>query len=280
MNLKMHVERVPLDKLTISKWNPRIESIPTEEKLKEFAKNIKKISVLSPIIVNKKYEILAGGLRWRAMQLAGFKEAEVLVYDTEAIAKELGESVDMVEAIIAISSDLYKFELRTSEKGGVLERVRGLGTYNLADIAEKLGCSVDTLWRWYQAAGVPLELKKGLEPQYKKLSSRKKLKVREIVKSIPEEHHAQLLNLAQKATLRELENVAKDINVGAPIDFEWRTKHAAEDTELVQYRIPKVVMAQFRSLCKKYDKDPYQMFVEAIKYFIQEENFKKLLEQL
>jgi ParB/RepB/Spo0J family partition protein len=277
--MRISLERVPLDKLRISKWNPRIESVPTEEKLQEFAKNIKKISLLSPIIVNKNYEILSGGLRWRALKLAGIQETEVLVYDTEEIAKDIGESVDMVEAIIAISSDLYKYELRTSEKGSILERVRGLGSYNLKDIAEKLGCSEDTVFRWWQAAGIPTGLKKGLEPRYKKLPVRKKLKVRQIIESLPEDAHPEALNLAEKATLRELENAAKDIHVGAPVDFEWRAEYAKEETELVQYRIPKVVLAQFRSLCKIYNKDPYQVFVEAIKYFSTEEHFKILVGQ-
>jgi len=277
--MRISLERVPLDKLRVSKWNPRIESVPTEEKLQEFARNIKKISLLSPIIVNKNYEILSGGLRWRALKLAGVQETEVLVYDTEEIAKDIGESVDMVEAIIAISSDLYKYELRTSEKGSILERVRGLGTYNLKDIAEKLGCSEDTVFRWWQAAGIPTGLKKGLEPRYKKLPVRKKLKVRQIIESLPEDAHAEALNLAEKATLRELENAAKDIHAGAPVDFEWRAEYAKEETELVQYRIPKVVLAQFRSLCKIYNKDPYQVFVEAIKYFSIEEHFKILVGQ-
>jgi len=277
--MRISLERVPLDKLRVSKWNPRIESVPTEEKLQEFARNIKKISLLSPIIVNKNYEILSGGLRWRALKLAGVQETEVLVYDTEEIAKDIGESVDMVEAIIAISSDLYKYELRTSEKGSILERVRGLGTYNLKDIAEKLGCSEDTVFRWWQAAGIPTGLKKGLEPRYKKLPVRKKLKVRQIIESLPEDAHAEALNLAEKATLRELENAAKDIHAGAPVDFEWRAEYAKEETELVQYRIPKVVLAQFRSLCKIYNKDPYQVFVEAIKYFSTEDHFKILVGQ-
>ena len=274
--MSMTLERVPIEKLTISKWNPRFKSIPKEEKLQEFASNIQKISLLSPIVTNKKYEILSGSLRWRALKIAGVKETDVLVYDTEEISKISKLPVEVIEARISMSSDIYKFPLDTSEKGAMLNQLRSLG-YRPEEIAPLLGCSVDTLWRWWQSTDIPSTLKKGLEPKYKKLSTKKKLKVRQILESIPEDYQAQLLNLAEKVTLRDLEMAAKDIISGAPVDFEWRIKYSKEDTELVQYRIPVVVTAQFRELCKIYDKDPYQTFVEAIRYFSKEETFKKLV---
>jgi ParB-like chromosome segregation protein Spo0J len=274
--MSMKVEKVPIDKLTISKWNPRFASVPKEEKLREFASNIQKISLLSPIVTNKKYEILSGGLRWRALKLAGVKETEVLVYDTEELARQKNLPLEVVEAKISISSDLYKFPLHTSEKGAILDKLRSQG-YSLKDVASIIGCTEDTVWRWWQSAEIPSTLKKGLEPKYKKLSTKKKLKVRQILESIPEEYQAQVLNLAEKVTLRDLEMAAKDIISGAPVDFDWRVKYSKEDTELVQYRILDTIIIQFRELCKVYDKDPYKMFVEAVKFFTAEENFKKLV---
>jgi len=145
--MELKVEIVPIDKLSISRNNLRWESVPDDETLNEFASNIQRIGFLNPIIVNKQYEILSGSLRREALRRAGIKEAPVIVYDTEEMAKRAGLSKDEMEIIIASSDDLYAYPLRPEERRRLVNRLRSTDR-SLKDVARLLGCSEERLLKW------------------------------------------------------------------------------------------------------------------------------------
>ncbi|MGB9683165.1 MAG: ParB/RepB/Spo0J family partition protein [bacterium] len=148
MSKGFNMEIVPIEKLTISKNNPRFESVPDDRRLDEFANSIRRIGLLFPIVVNKRYEILSGSLRKEALIRAGIREAPVIVYDTETMAEKAGLNVDEMEIIIASSSDLYDHRLKQSEKRYAISKLRTYTPRSLAEIASLLGCSEESLMKW------------------------------------------------------------------------------------------------------------------------------------
>src|SRR5439155_8155813 len=74
------VQRVPLDRISASPFQPRKEF--SEEALRELADSIKEQGIVQPLIVRERgasLELIAGERRWRAAQLLGLAEVPVLV---------------------------------------------------------------------------------------------------------------------------------------------------------------------------------------------------------
>lgn len=66
---------IPLDKLKGYGGNPRHNNKSAEM----VAKSIEQFGYINPIVVDENYVILAGNTRFKALNLLGYKEAEVLV---------------------------------------------------------------------------------------------------------------------------------------------------------------------------------------------------------
>ena len=66
---------VPLDQLKGYGGNPRHNNKSAEM----VAKSIEQFGYINPIVVDENYVILAGNTRFKALNLLGYKEAEVLV---------------------------------------------------------------------------------------------------------------------------------------------------------------------------------------------------------
>ena len=102
-----------------------------QEKLKELSASIKRYGILQPLLVKKNgnfYEIIAGERRWRAAQMAGLKEAPVVLKEysrQEAMEISLIENVQRadlnpIEEAQAYKRLLTEFHLKQDE---VAERV-------------------------------------------------------------------------------------------------------------------------------------------------------------
>lgn len=93
---------LPVDRLQPGKYQPR--SRMDEQSLQELAASIKAQGIMQPILVRplasmpgaERYEIVAGERRWRAAQIAGLADVQVLVRhipDEQALAMALIENI-------------------------------------------------------------------------------------------------------------------------------------------------------------------------------------------
>ena len=73
--MEKQLKTVPLDQLKGYGGNPRHNNKSAEM----VAKSIEQFGYINPIVVDENYVILAGNTRFKALNLLGYKEAEVLV---------------------------------------------------------------------------------------------------------------------------------------------------------------------------------------------------------
>lgn len=73
--MEKQLKIVPLDQLKGYGGNPRHNNKSAEM----VAKSIEQFGYINPIVVDENYVILAGNTRFKALNLLGYKEAEVLV---------------------------------------------------------------------------------------------------------------------------------------------------------------------------------------------------------
>lgn len=73
--MEKQLKTVPLDQLNGYGGNPRHNNKSAEM----VAKSIEQFGYINPIVVDENYVILAGNTRFKALNLLGYKEAEVLV---------------------------------------------------------------------------------------------------------------------------------------------------------------------------------------------------------
>ena len=97
-----------------------------EDSLNELAESIKKVGVISPILVQEKddrYTIIAGERRWRAAKIAGVKEIPVIVRDyTDKEIAEISlienvqrEDLNPIEEAMGYKRLIEEFELKQEE---------------------------------------------------------------------------------------------------------------------------------------------------------------------
>jgi len=91
------VRIVPIDKIKPSPYQPRKDF--SQESINELAESIKQQGILQPLIVRQRgefYEIIAGERRYRAAQIAGLKQAPIVIKnvdDREALEMSLVENL-------------------------------------------------------------------------------------------------------------------------------------------------------------------------------------------
>lgn len=117
----IELHHLPIELLQRGRYQPRKEF--PEEKMQELANSIRVQGIIQPIIarlvMNGRYEIIAGERRWRAAQLAGLKEVPVIVkeiQDDSALAIALIENIQRenlnpIEEAIALQRLLDEFSM-------------------------------------------------------------------------------------------------------------------------------------------------------------------------
>jgi len=107
--------KLPIDLLQRGKYQPRTEFDSVQ--LQELADSISAQGIIQPIIVrpigNNKYEILAGERRWRAAQLAGLQEVEVVINDVD----------DRAAIAISLIENIQREDLNTLDESEALQRL-------------------------------------------------------------------------------------------------------------------------------------------------------------
>jgi len=112
---KKDVNKLPIDLLQRGKYQPRTEF--AQDQLQELADSIGAQGIIQPIIVRpigaNKYEILAGERRWRAAQLAGLQEVDVVINDVD----------DRAAIAISLIENIQREDLNTLDESEALQRL-------------------------------------------------------------------------------------------------------------------------------------------------------------
>ena len=113
-DVKEKVQSIPLDKIIPSPFQPRMKF--SDERLRELSESIMEKGVIQPILVRpngEKFELIAGERRFRAAQLAGFKEIP-------AIARNVKDG-DLLE--ISLIENIQREELNKLEEARAYARL-------------------------------------------------------------------------------------------------------------------------------------------------------------
>lgn len=127
--IKTRVQKIDLDKIIPNRYQPRKNF--NEESLKELALSIKQHGLTQPVVVVydaglDKYELVVGERRFRATQLAGFKDIDAIVHarldDKQMCALALIENIQRedlnpIETALGYKSLMQKFSISQTELG-------------------------------------------------------------------------------------------------------------------------------------------------------------------
>ena len=199
--------KIAIDKIRANHLQPRRHFDP--EALGELAASIKQHGLAQPIVVSydalsRSYELIAGERRWRASQLAGHQEIEVVVRqprdDKQRLALTLIENLQR--------EDLNPIEVAL----GYLRLMKEFGI-NQTALGEEVGKSKSGISNTLRLLELPEEIQKAL--QFGQLSEghgRALLMVAD-----PNLRHAVFKKVLEgKLSVRETEALAKQIEAGEP----------------------------------------------------------------
>lgn len=201
--------KVPVDKIRPNHLQPRKHFDP--ESLSELAASIKAHGLAQPIVVSfdalsRTYELIAGERRWRASQLVGLKEIEVVVRQPRD---------DKHRMALTLIENLQRSDLNPIEVGlGYLRLMKEFGI-NQTALAEEMGKSKGAISNTLRLLELPEEIQKALQfGQLTEGHGRALLSI-----SDPNIRHAAFQKaLEQKLSVRELEALARQLEAGEPIE--------------------------------------------------------------
>ncbi len=149
------LKQIPVELLQRGQYQPRIDM--RQDSLEDLANSIKAQGVVQPIVARpigttdsgtQRYEIVAGGRRWRAAQLAGLAEIPAVVRDVpdeSAIALALIENIQRenlnpLEEARALDRLIREFDLTHAEAAEAVGRSRAAvsNLLRLQDLSEKV----------------------------------------------------------------------------------------------------------------------------------------------
>lgn len=210
--------KIAVDKIRVNHLQPRRHFDP--EALGELAASIKQHGLAQPIVVSydplsRSYELIAGERRWRATQLAGFHEIEVVVRQPKDDKQRLA---------LTLIENLQRADLNPIEVAlGYLRLMKEFGI-NQTALGEEVGKSKSGISNTLRLLELPEEIQKAL--QFGQLSEghgRALLMVTD-----PNLRHAVFKKVLEgKLSVRETETLAKQVEAGEPPAEEAPVKKAA-----------------------------------------------------
>ncbi len=143
------IKEIPINRISPSKTNPRTSF--DERKLNELARSIKKSGVVQPLLVRHLsgdlYELIAGERRLRASQRAGLTSVPCVV--EEVSERELLE--------IQIVENAQREDVNAMDEARALNRLRELLSYDVGEIAERIGKSEAYVYNQLKLCTLPME---------------------------------------------------------------------------------------------------------------------------
>jgi ParB family chromosome partitioning protein len=210
--------KIAIDKIRANHLQPRRHFDP--EALGELAASIKQHGLAQPIVVSydslsRSYELIAGERRWRATQLAGLQEIEVVVRqprdDKQRLALTLIENLQR--------EDLNPIEVAL----GYLRLMKEFGI-NQTELGGEVGKSKSGISNTLRLLELPEEIQKAL--QFGQLSEGHGRAL--LMVSDPNLRHAVFKKVLEgKLSVRETEVLSKQVEAGEPAPEEVPVKKKA-----------------------------------------------------
>lgn len=199
------ITRVPVEKIRPNHLQPRRHFEP--EALTELATSIKQHGLAQPIVVSfdvatRSYELIAGERRWRATQLAGLKEIDVVVREPRDEKHRMA---------LTLIENLQRADLNPIEVAlGYLRLMKEFGI-NQTALAEEVGKSKATISNTLRLLELSEEIQKALQyGQVTEGHGRALLTITD-----PNLRHAVFQKLvASKLSVRETEALAREMEAG------------------------------------------------------------------
>lgn len=220
------ITKVPVDKIRPNHLQPRRHFEP--EALTELATSIKQHGLAQPIVVSydlatRSYELIAGERRWRATQLAGLNEIDVVVRQPKDEKHRMA---------LTLIENLQRADLNPIEVAlGYLRLMKEFGI-NQTALAEEVGKSKAAISNTLRLLELSEEIQKAL--QYGQITEghgRALLTISE-----PNLRHAVFQKLvANKLSVRETEALAREMEAG-PLAEEAPTKGKKVDAKPADLR--------------------------------------------
>jgi ParB family chromosome partitioning protein len=197
--------KVPVEKIRPNHLQPRRHFEP--EALTELATSIKQHGLAQPIVVSfdlatRSYELIAGERRWRATQLAGLKEIDVVIREPRDEKHRMA---------LTLIENLQRADLNPIEVAlGYLRLMKEFGI-NQTSLAEEVGKSKATISNTLRLLELTEEIQKAL--QYGQVSEGHGRALLTITD--PNLRHAVFQKLvANKLSVRETEALAREMEAG------------------------------------------------------------------
>lgn len=212
------ITKVAVDKIRPNHLQPRRHFEP--EALTELATSIKHHGLAQPIVVSfdsstRSYELIAGERRWRATQLAGLKEIDVVVRQPRDEKHRMA---------LTLIENLQRADLNPIEVAlGYLRLMKEFGI-NQTALAEEVGKSKATISNTLRLLELSDDIQKALQfGQITEGHGRALLTISE-----PNLRHAVFQKLlANKLSVRETEALAREMEAG-PLDADAPVKKKTE----------------------------------------------------
>lgn len=203
------ITKVPVDKIRPNHLQPRRHFEP--EALTELATSIKQHGLAQPIVVSydlatRSYELIAGERRWRATQLAGLNEIDVVVRQPKDEKHRMA---------LTLIENLQRADLNPIEVAlGYLRLMKEFGI-NQTALAEEVGKSKAAISNTLRLLELSEEIQKALQyGQVTEGHGRALLTISE-----PNLRHAVFQKLvANKLSVRETEALAREMEAGPLIE--------------------------------------------------------------
>ncbi|WP_124728582.1 nucleoid occlusion protein [Staphylospora marina] len=183
------VKQIPVDQITPSPYQPR--SVFDDDRIEELCQTIQLHGVIQPIVVRKrdrKFELVAGERRWRAVKRLNWKTIP-------AVVREMSDSQAASAALI---ENLQREGLTAIEEAHAYQKLIELHQLTQESLAQRLGKGQSTIANKLRL----LQLPKAVQDELLK-------------RTITERHARALLSLkdedTQLSVLREI--LEKDLNV-------------------------------------------------------------------
>ncbi len=201
-------QRVPLQKIRPNHLQPRRYFDP--EKLAELSASIKEHGLAQPIVVSydagsDTYELIAGERRLRASELAGLTEVDVVIRAPRD---------DQQRLALALIENIQREDLNPIEEA--LGYLRLMKEFHISqtDLGRVVGKAKSTISNTLRLLELPADIQKVLETgQLSEAHGRALLMVQDAV----ERHKLFELALAQKLSVREVEELARQIAAGGTL---------------------------------------------------------------
>lgn len=194
------VEMIRIDQITAGIYQPRQNF--NQDELQDLANSIKENGLIQPIILRKageddEYEIIAGERRFRATQLAGFKEIPAIV-----------KKINNHEALeLALIENIQRSDLSLVEEAAGYQRLINEFAYTQDQIAQRVGKSRSHITNLLRLLGLPQKVRDMLDQKLISMGHARAI----INSNDPEKLADKIAN--ESLTVRNIEDLVRDEKV-------------------------------------------------------------------